>query len=179
MYVAAYVTGESSNFAHVRNDFPYLGRVVRLIGPMQPTAKMFGAYLLFLLLLLVLGKELFSKRVWWLTLALLVACSLLTLGRVGLCAAVAAMLSIVAMTKLKGQILALAFFPTLLLALLVQVLTIWHFEGASTSLACDKAYQITEQTQYFGWYGKPAMCDVVCAIRYYVQLLLFNENGCI
>ena len=159
-YVAAFFFDYSSNFAQIREGFPYLGRVVRLNGPMQPTSKIFGAYLLFFALPLMLGGRLIDRRVWWFAAGFAVVCALLTLGRVGAVAAVAIVLGAAAVSKKRLMWMSLLAFPVIAAALAIQVLTIWHFDLSHLTSTCDAPYAIEPQTQYFGWYLEPTMCQV-------------------
>lgn len=157
-YVLAFFFGYSSNFAQIREGFPYLGRVVRLNGPMQPTSKLFGMYMLYLSLLLMLGKHLISLKVWRLALVLLIVCSFLTLGRVGLVAVVSAILGVAAFSSNRFIWFSLMAAPLLVVAFAVQALTIWHIDITNLILNCSVEYEIERQSQYFGWYGEPTMC---------------------
>ncbi|KAA3627122.1 MAG: hypothetical protein DWQ09_13860 [Proteobacteria bacterium] len=159
-YFAAYVYGYSSNFAQIREGFPYLGRVVRLNGPMLPTSKLFGMYLLMLALLLILGRDLVDRWVWRLALALTVVCALLTLGRVGVAAAASVVLGIASFSEKRWRWLALLTIPVLVAAVAIQVLTIWHIDVNQVAWVCSADYHIEEQTQYFGWYREPTMCKL-------------------
>lgn len=157
-YLAAYVFGYSSNFAQIREGFPYLGRVVRLNGPMLPTSKTFGMYLLVLSLLLMLGRDLIDRRVWRLAVVLSIVCALLTLGRVGVVAAAAAILGIASLSVNRQRWLALLAVPTLIAAVAIQLLTVWHIDIAHAAWTCSADYAVEKQTQYFGWYREPTMC---------------------
>jgi hypothetical protein len=158
LYLAAYVFGYSSNFAQIREGFPYLGRVVRLNGPMLPTSKTFGMYILLLSLLLMLGRDLIDRRVWRLAVALSIVCALLTLGRVGMAAAAAAIFGIASLSANRQRWLVLLAIPALIAAAAIQLLTIWHIDIAQVAWTCGADYAIDKQTQYFGWYREPTMC---------------------
>lgn len=158
-YIYAFITGESNIFAHVRSDFPYFNHIVRLIGPMTPTSKTFGAYLLFVSLLFFLNKKNVSKRLWLLGLSAIFICSLLTLGRVG---AVTMIFILIGATfaYCKSQWLkTLAILIGIILFILIQVATIWHFDRARIAVNCEQEYSITEKSQYYGWYNSPEMCS--------------------
>ena len=157
-YIAALFFGYSSDFAQIREGFPYLGRVVRLNGPMKPTSKLFGMYLLVLSLLLMLGKPLISSRVWRLAVVLSIVCGLLTLGRAGLVAAAAVIFGVAALSSNRLKWISLMAIPMLMAALAIQVLTVWHIDIAHLALDCGAEYAIERQSQYFGWYGDPTMC---------------------
>jgi hypothetical protein len=157
-YVAALFFGYSSDFAQIREGFPYLGRVVRLNGPMQPTSKLFGMYLLVFSLLLMLGKPLIAPRVWRLAVVLSIVCGLLTLGRAGVVAAAAVILGVASFSSNRLMWISLMAIPMLMAALAIQVLTVWHIDIAHLALDCRADYAIESQSQYFGWYGEPTMC---------------------
>lgn len=157
-YVAALFFGYSSDFAQIREGFPYLGRVVRLNGPMQPTSKLFGMYLLVLSLLLMLGKSLIAPRVWRLAVVLSIVCGLLTLGRAGVVAAAAVILGVASLSPKRLTWISLMAIPLLIAALAIQALTVWHIDIAHLALDCGAEYAIERQSQYFGWYGEPTMC---------------------
>jgi hypothetical protein len=157
-YIAAMYFGYSSNFAQIREGFPYLGRVVRLNGPMQPTSKLFGMYLLLFSLILMLGKPLISSRVWRLSVVLSIVCGLLTLGRVGVVAAAAVILGVAAYSYNRLQWFSLMTIPMVAIALAIQALTVWHVDISHLALDCSADYAIERQSQYFGWYGEPTMC---------------------
>ena len=157
-YVAAFSFGYSSNFAQIRDNFPYLGRVVRLNGPMLPTAKVLGAYLLFLSLLLMLGKDLLDRWIWRLGVALSILCALLTLGRVGVAAAASAIFGLASLSANRQRWLAALAVPALVAAVAIQLVTIWHVDMGDAAWTCEVEYAVEEQTQYFGWYGEPRIC---------------------
>jgi hypothetical protein len=157
-YVAALFFGYSSDFAQIREGFPYLGRVVRLNGPMQPTSKLFGMYLLVLSLLLMLGKHLVAAGAWRLAVVLSIVCGLLTLGRSGFAAAAAVTLGLAALSSNRLKWISLMAIPMLMAAIAIQVLTVWHIDIAHLAFDCGAEYAIERQSQYFGWYGDPTMC---------------------
>ena len=157
-YVAAFFFEYSSDFAQIREGFPYLGRVVRLNGPMQPTSKIFGIYLLVFTLLLMLGKSLITPRVWWFAVILTIVCGLLTLGRAGVVAAAAVIIGVASLSPNRLQWISLMAIPMLMVALAIQALTVWHIDIAHLELDCGADYAIKKQSQYFGWYGEPTMC---------------------
>jgi hypothetical protein len=157
-YFAALFFGYSSDFAQIREGFPYLGRVVRLNGPMQPTSKILGMYLLVLTLLLMLGKSLITPRVWWLAVILTMVCGLLTLGRVGVVATAAVIIGLASFSPNRLQWISVMAIPLLTVALAIQALTVWHIDVAHFELDCGADYAIKQQSQYFGWYGEPTIC---------------------
>lgn len=160
-YILALCTGESNPLAQVRGDFPYIGYIVRLIGPMTPTSKIFGAYLLFFSFIVILGKDKIEKRIWFLTIILILFCSLLTLGRVGIVTFLATLLFLFCQFKNYKIWLGIVILPMLFIVLLIQVVTIFHVSEFKLQSNCNKDYKIENQTQYFGWYGSPHMCEVV------------------
>ncbi len=157
-YVAAYFFEYSSNFAQIREGFPYLGRVVRLNGPMQPTSKIFGCYLLVFTLLLMLGKSLITPCVWRLAVILTIVCGLLTLGRAGVVAAAAVIIGVASLSPNRLKLISLMAIPILMAALAIQALTVWHIDIARLGFNCGVDYAIKKQSQYFGWYGEATMC---------------------
>jgi hypothetical protein len=159
-YFAAILFGYSSDFAQIREGFPYLGRVVRLNGPMQPTSKLFGMYLLVLSLLLMLGKSLITPWLWRLAVILTIVCGLLTLGRAGVVAAAAVMFGVASYSPNRLKWISLMAIPMLMAALAIQMLTVWHIDIANLGLDCSAGYAIVKQSQYFGWYGDPTMCHL-------------------
>lgn len=157
-YLAAYFYGYSSNFSQIREGFPYLGKVVRLNGPMQPTSKIFGMYILMLSLLLMQGRHILDLRIWRLAIVLSILCGLLTLGRVGVTAVAAVIFGIAALSANRGLWLTLIALPMLIASIGIQLLTIWHVDIAHAVWSCDVDYAIEKPTQYFGWYSEPTMC---------------------
>jgi hypothetical protein len=158
-YLFALVYGYSSSIAQIREGFPYLGRVVRLNGPMQPTSKILGMYLLMLSLLIMLGKSLIKQNIWRITVVLSVLASMLTLGRVGAVAAISMVLGVICYSPNRSTWIAALTVPLILIGLIIQALTVWHVDFGSAFANCQAKYLIEHQTQYFGWYGKPTMCS--------------------
>jgi hypothetical protein len=159
-YVAAFFFGYSSNFAQIRDGFPYLGRVVRLNGPMQPTSKLFGSYLLVFALLLMLGKSLITLQVWRFAVVLIIACGLLTLGRPGVVAATVIIICAALISHNRLKLFWLMGIPILVIAVAIQILTIWHIDITHLKFNCGLDYEIKNQSQYFGWYGEAKMCNI-------------------
>jgi len=158
-FVFAFVTGEANGFAHVRDDFPYIGRIVRLIGPMTPTAKTYATYMLFLSFFVFLARAYISNRMAMLLLVLLLISSLLTLSRVGVAGACAALVAMILLRTQSTRYIKILAIPAILLAVAIELVTIFHVEGVAVNLDCDVPYEVERQTQYMGWFESPTMCQ--------------------
>lgn len=157
-YSFAFISGESNQFAQVKTGFPYLGNVVRLIGPMQPTSKLFGMYLLILSLTIYVGRNKLSSFEFNAFTILAVLCSVLTLGRVGLIAAFSYLVSLLCLSKKRVVFLPFLMTFFFLMAIFIFLITLFHVDIKLLNFACDVPYAIEPQTQYFGWYNNERMC---------------------
>jgi len=159
-YICAVVLDKSNELAQVKFGFPYFDKITRLLGPMKPTSKLFGMYLLVILLPFFLNRNYFNVYLFKLFIALTFLCSFLTFGRVGfitsfLCCVVY-LLSFHKKNK-QSLIFVLIFFVTFFI--FITFITIFHFNFTNFNLICDIPYMIDNQTQYFGWFKNNNMCN--------------------
>jgi len=82
------------------------------------------------------------------------------LGRPGFVAAAVTIYALSLLFKprwLSARLLGILFIFG---GLLIQLITILHFDLTSFNFSCDVPYDVSPQSQYFGWYQQKNMCHI-------------------
>ena len=152
-FIYSQLSGQSTIFTQVREGFPYLNYVVRIIGPFKPTAKFLSFYLLCLWPLLVIWHTKFNsnKKYFIIILCLCMIVSLLTFGRSGLFSAFIYFTTIIYFFNKNEKIykFILIYISFLLTFLIILINSIIHFDVSLSECLPDAISK--NNTQYFGW----------------------------
>lgn len=159
-FIFAFASGQSNVLAQVKFGFPYLDKITRLLGPMKPTSKLLGMYLLVILLPFFLNRKFFNKYVFKLFLVLTFLCAFLTFGRVGFITSFLCCIGYL-LTYHNQHIKILSFVLMIFAIFFIFLIfiTTLHFDFTNLNLSCHLPYEIDNQTQYFGWYKHNNMCS--------------------
>ena len=160
-FIYSLISGQSTIFTQVREGFPYLNHVVRIIGPFKPTAKFLSFYLLCLWPVLVIWHTKFNsnKKYFILISCLCMIVSLLTFGRSGLFSAFIYFTTIIYFFNKNEKIykLILIYISFLLTFLIILTNSTIHL-GINFSECTPEAIS-KNSTQYFGWiYNNNSKC---------------------
>ena len=124
-YAIYLITGESNIFVHIGSSIVFDRAAGQLIGPMRPTEKLFATYLILLAGALFIGANHLSRRVWYVLLATVLLCALLTGSRQGVLTAIFIVLSLVVSSRQRALWLAFLTFPTLITLVFLELSAIW------------------------------------------------------
>lgn len=153
--VYSFILEHDTQFSEVRTGFPYIGQVVRAIGPFEPTAKLLSYYLLLMLPINVSILEKSKSKYFKVSVtSLFIIISVLTLGRSGALTAIAYFAYLLAcVTRDHGKNLQITIksvyiMMVIIFVLFLTVLTVIHVD-------IDQKFCVPSDpngSQYYGTY---------------------------